>query len=103
MNGRVIPYGSAPQDYSTDVVGARLRDWLDTSDGDGRDPTQPFFAYVAAFSPHGPADASVAYHDGQRFQDLPPYRSPAVNERDVSDKPSYIQALPRLDPTRCSA
>ena len=97
VNGRLIRYGSDPQDYSTDVIGARLRDWLDPSDGDGRDPTQPFFAYVAAFSPHGPTDASPTYGDGQRFLDLPPYRSPAVNERDVSDKPSYIRALPPFD------
>ena len=29
VNGQLINYGHAPQDYSTDVIGQRLRDWLD--------------------------------------------------------------------------
>jgi arylsulfatase A-like enzyme len=98
VNGQLINYGHAPQDYSTDVIGQRLREWLDTSDGDGRNPSQPFFAYVAAFSPHAPTDASITHGDTHRFLNLPPFRSPALNERDVSDKPSYIRALPPINP-----
>ena len=97
VNGRLIKYGDTPQDYSTDVIGQRLRDWLDTSDGEGRDPSQPFFAYVAAFSPHGPTDASPTFGDDKRFPGLPPFSSPAANERDVSDKPSYIRSIPSRD------
>ena len=98
VDGRLERYGGGPKDYSTDVLGERLRDWLDPSDGVGRDPTQPFFAYFAAFSPHGPSEASPTYGDDHRFLDLPAYDSPAVNERDVSDKPTYIRGLQPLRP-----
>jgi len=98
VDGHLRTYGAGPEDYSTDVLGERLRDWLDPSDGLGRDPTEPFFAYFAAFSPHGPADASPAYDDDHRFSHLPAYRSPAANERDVSDKPTYIRDLPPMHP-----
>src|SRR5262249_44569896 len=66
-------------------------------DGEGRDPSQPFFAYVAAFSPHGPTDASPTFGDDKRFPDLRPFSSPAPNERDFSDNPSSIRSIPSRD------
>ena len=96
VNGRIVPYGHRPSDFSTDVIGQRLRDWLDPTDGDGRDPSQPFFAYVTPAAPHGQELASRRYGDDERFLDLPTYRSPAVDEADVRDKPTYIRRLPRL-------
>jgi N-acetylglucosamine-6-sulfatase len=96
VNGDLVKYENRPADFSTDVIGRRLRDWLDPSDGDGRDPSQPFFAYVAPASPHGPTLASSRYGDDERFLALPAYHSPAVDEADVRDKPTYIERLPRI-------
>jgi arylsulfatase A-like enzyme len=91
VDGQFVDYGNAPTDYSTDVLGERLRDWLDASDGDGRNPDEPFFAYLAAFSPHLPSDASRTYHDGSRFTTA---SIPTHPEADVRDKPAYIRRLP---------
>jgi len=90
VDGQLVTYGSAPADYSTDVLGERLRDWLDPTDGDGRDPNQPFFAYLAAFSPHLPSAASHTYGDDARFAHA---SMPTRGEQDVSDKPAYIRRL----------
>ena len=96
VDGQLVRYDDRPASYSTDVIGQRLRDWLDPTDGVGRDPTQPFFAYLAAFSPHLPSDASPAFRDAQRFTHAALPRSGGFNEADVSDKPTYIRQLPRL-------
>jgi arylsulfatase A-like enzyme len=96
VDGELVRYGDQPASYSTDVLGERLRDWLDPTDGVGRDPTEPFFAYLAAFSPHLPSDASPTFHDAQRFtRDRLPHPA-GFNEADVSDKPTYIRNLPRI-------
>jgi N-acetylglucosamine-6-sulfatase len=95
-NGHLRHYGHTARDFSTDMIGRHVRDWLDPSDGDGRRRSQPFFAYVAAYAAHGPAEASPRFHDDQRFLGIGPVRSPAVRERDVRDKPTYIRRLPRL-------
>ncbi len=100
VNGKIVRYGDQPQDYSPDVIGSRLRDWLDPRDGDGRDPRQPFFAMFTPFAPHGPPTPSPRFGDDQRFSSLPAYTSPAMNEADVSDKPAYIRQLPLLGPER---
>jgi N-acetylglucosamine-6-sulfatase len=100
VNGKIVRYGDQPQDYSPEVIGSRLRDWLDPRDGDGRDPRQPFFAMFTPFAPHGPPTPSPRFGDDQRFSKLPAYTSPAMNEVDVSDKPAYIRHLPQLGPDR---
>jgi N-acetylglucosamine-6-sulfatase len=103
VNGKIVRYGHDPQDYSPEVIGTRLRDWLDPRDGDGRDPKQPFFAMFTPFAPHGPPTPSARFGDDRRFSNLPAYTSPAMNEIDVSDKPAYIRRLPLLGPDRLAS
>jgi len=103
VNGRIVRYGHTPKDYSPEVIGGRLRDWLDPSDGDGRDPSQPFFAMYTPFAPHGPPTPSARYGDDRRFANMPAFTSPALNEADVSDKPTYIRNLPLLGSKRLTS
>jgi N-acetylglucosamine-6-sulfatase len=86
IDGRVRGYGHKPRQLSTDLLGRQLLRWLKR-----RDTTEPFFAMFAPYAPHAPARSSIPAGDAGRFADLPPYRSPAFDERDVSDKPSYIR------------
>jgi len=53
----------------------------------------PFFLHYSAYAPHGPtkpAPVDTGQTTTTRFS------TAAYNERDVTDKPRYIQALPRL-------
>jgi N-acetylglucosamine-6-sulfatase len=79
-------YGVDPADNSTAVVGSQLRSWLSN-----RDPSVPFFAYVAPYSPHPPGQAEP--RDVGKFRDALPFRSPALNETkaEKADMPRYIR------------
>ena len=81
-----VLHGSDPTDYSTDVAGSEAKAWLASLD-----PTQPFFLYFAPFGPHGPI--TPAPQDAGATTSTS-FATAAYNETDVSDKPTYIQALP---------
>jgi N-acetylglucosamine-6-sulfatase len=99
-NGRLVPYGTAPADYQTDVLADRavaaIRERV-------RSP-QPFYLKFSPLAPH--ASGAVAGHDGQgpdpaprhrgAFADEPLDVGPAYDEVDVSDKPASIRRLPRI-------
>jgi N-acetylglucosamine-6-sulfatase len=105
-NGVVSTY----DEYSTDEYARRAADAvrrLAPSD-------QPFFLSVAFLAPHsgaprepGDPDGLVTPMPAPRHRDLfateplPP--SPAFNEANVSDKPSFIRRRPRLSPERVAA
>ena len=57
-------------------------------------PGTPLFLYFAPFAPHTPA--VPAPEDALTFADLPDWRPPSFNERDLTGKPSYVQAQPRF-------
>jgi arylsulfatase A-like enzyme len=88
-NGSFVFHGAAETDYSTDVL---------ATDGDAfirSTPTdQPLFLYFAPHAPHAPAVPAAKYADA--FGGLRPARPPNFDEADVSDKPAWVQALPRL-------
>ncbi|HEX6015130.1 MAG TPA: sulfatase, partial [Geminicoccaceae bacterium] len=90
VNGRVEVHGDAPGDYLTDLIARRAADHIRRFSAEGR----PFFLYVAPFSPHSPYNPATRHRDMFKDADLP--RPPSFNEEDVSDKPSFIQELPRL-------
>jgi len=90
-NGRIVPYGNAPEDYLTDVIAERARAFIAESAADDR----PFFAYVATYAPHGPAPPAPR-HAGA-FAGVSAPRPPSFDEADVADKPAWLQRLPRLD------
>src|SRR5262245_11249060 len=82
-------YGATDADYSTDRFAAQADDFIRTTDA-----STPLFLAFTPSAPHEPATPPTRYLNS--FADLPPYRPPNYNEVDVSDKPAYIQALPRL-------
>jgi N-acetylglucosamine-6-sulfatase len=89
-SGTIRHFGASSSDYHTDVLSRQTRTFISTSVARG----EPFFAYVAPIAPHTPTTPAPRYlstYDGAKAP-----RLPSFNELDVSDKPSWIQALPRL-------
>jgi len=85
-NGKLVSYGSAPDDYSTDVLAKEAVRFIDAN----ADQT-PFFLYFAPRGPHNPWTA--APRDLHAFADLPVPHSPNYDEADMSDKPAWWRAL----------
>jgi arylsulfatase A-like enzyme len=96
-NGTIVPYGGAPEDYSTDVMRDEVLAFLDAH------PDEPLFVYFAPFAPHvsvanGFFPVPAPRHEGA-LASVPPWRPASYMEEDVSDKPAIIQARPAvLDP-----
>jgi N-acetylglucosamine-6-sulfatase len=95
-NGKIVPYGGAPEDYLTDVIAGKAAAHIRQFAAEGR----PFFLYVATFAPHSPYNPAPR-HKGM-FKDAKLPRPPSFNEDDVSDKPGFIQELPRLNEDQIS-
>jgi N-acetylglucosamine-6-sulfatase len=99
-NGTLVPYGTDPADYQTDVLANRavaaIRERV-------RSP-QPFYLKFSPLAPH--ASGAVAGHNGQgpdpaprhrgAFADEPLDVGPAYDEADVGDKPASIRELARI-------
>jgi arylsulfatase A-like enzyme len=97
----LVQYGSAPEDYLTDVLREKAKTFISDAVAAG----DPFFLYLAFKAPHLP-QIPAPRHEGM-FQNISPWRPPSYNEADVSDKPSWVQALPlqnssQLDQIRIS-
>ncbi|MCB0215584.1 MAG: sulfatase-like hydrolase/transferase [Chloroflexi bacterium] len=84
QNGRLVRYGSDPEDHITDVLAGLADDFLRRAAADG----EPFFVYLSPYAPHGPADPAPRHAD--LFADAQVPRSASFNEADVSDKPRDI-------------
>ncbi len=93
IQGTDTVYGSDPADYSTDVLSSYATDFIHQAPSN-----QPLFLYFAPRAPHGPATPPDRYAD--KFPDMQPFRPPAYNEDDVTDKPAYIQAIAPWSDTR---
>ncbi len=87
----IVQYGSAPEDYLTDLLREKAKAFISESVAAG----EPFFLYLSFKAPHLPPTPAPR-HEGM-FQHLPPWRPPSYNEADVSDKPSWVQALAPQD------
>jgi N-acetylglucosamine-6-sulfatase len=87
----IIPYGSAPEDYSTDVLAAKAEEFVRDTHG------QPYLLLVAFHAPHDePLSAPIpAPRHAGTYADLAPLRPPSWDEADVSDKPAWIRRRPR--------
>jgi N-acetylglucosamine-6-sulfatase len=111
-NGLLYTYGldRNPIYYSTDYYAERALSVIRRM-GDTR---TPFFLSLAFLAPHsgGPADAddppglatpspAPRHIDGFANEPLP--SDPSYNESDLSDKPTFIQALPPINHTRAAA
>jgi N-acetylglucosamine-6-sulfatase len=73
--------------YSTDFLAEQAVSFLQAA-------PRPFFLYFTPFGPHAPAVPAERHE--QAFSDLAAWRPPSYNERDVSDKPPWVQARSRL-------
>jgi N-acetylglucosamine-6-sulfatase len=85
--GSLTSYGSAPSDYSTDVLRRHAIGFLRSTPAD-----RPLFLYFAPFAPHAPA--TPAPRDVSSPTPLHPFSRPDFNEADVADKPWWIRSLP---------
>jgi arylsulfatase A-like enzyme len=74
----------------TDVLADRARHFVQRTAATG----QPFFMYLAPYAPHQPATPAPRHLEA--FPDVTAPRPPSFNEADVSDKPAWVQNLPRL-------
>jgi N-acetylglucosamine-6-sulfatase len=94
--GSVTSYGSAPSDYSTDVLRRFAVEFLRSTPAD-----RPLFLYFAPYAPHGPP--TPAPRDVGRPTPLAPFIRPDLNEGDRTDKPSWIRSLSPVTRSRVDA
>ena len=80
-------YGHRPRDYSTDVIATRTVRALDHVPRG-----QPLFAWVTPYAMHKPWTIAPRHRQAKGC-DLPRWKPPGYMERDVTDKPAYIQAM----------
>lgn len=90
INGEIHRFGSEEHHYHTDVLKRRAGRFIAASVA----AESPFFAFVAAKAAHAPFTPAPRHLD--RFNGLQVPPSPSLNEKDVSDKPPWIQALTPL-------
>jgi arylsulfatase A-like enzyme len=91
LNVDGVPVGSdeTQGEYSTDFLARYAVSFIRSTD-------RPFFLYFAPYAPHEPPVPADRHADA--FATLPPWRPPAYEERDASDKPGYIRYLGRFGP-----
>ena len=75
--------------YSTSYMGSQAVKFL--SEGESRD-ARPWFLVLGTTAPHAPYTPQDKYAD---VKVGPWYGNPAVEEKDKSDKPSYVRRKPR--------
>jgi len=86
-------YGSAPSDYSTTVLTGFAHDFITGTPAD-----QPLFMELAYRAPHRPSTPAPRYLHDPRCAGVSTLHEPGFDEADVSDKPLYIQRIPRFSP-----
>jgi len=85
-NGQLVSYGRDAKDYLTDVLAAKTVDFISRNGSKGK---PPFFIYLAPTAPHRPA-APAPRHE-KEFPNATAPRTASFNERDVSNKPDWVQ------------
>lgn len=76
-------HGTAPEDYSTDVLRDRAVEFIEQSE-----PGRPLFVYFAPFGPHKPY-TPASRHVGAWEGRLPPFEPPAA-VYDIRDNPAWL-------------
>ena len=93
VDGRLVAFGKAVDDFATDVLAREAQRFLEESAVEHR----PFFLYLAPVAPHIPATPAPR-HWGL-FGGVLADRGGSFDEADVRDKPTSVQRLDRLSPT----
>lgn len=88
-NGSTVTYGSAPQDYLTDVLDRRTQSYLDS-----RDPGQSFYLQINPTVPHLPAVVAPRHLGSHAGAKVPRVKS--YNAIDNQDAPGWLKRLPKL-------
>jgi len=96
-NGKLVEYGESPEDYGTDVYGAKATQFIQ----DSVTKDQPFFAYIAPYAPHKPSIPAPRHVGMYGTLALP--RPPSFNESDLRDKLKTFLWKPRLTDEQISA
>jgi N-acetylglucosamine-6-sulfatase len=91
VDGALVHYGHAADDYLTDVLSGYGVAFLDHAAKAG----DPFFLYLAPYAPHSPT-VPAPRHEGM-FRGATAPRTPAFNEADVTDKPEWIRTAAPLN------
>jgi N-acetylglucosamine-6-sulfatase len=105
VNGHVVHYGRAPKDNLTTVLNRDAVRMVDKYAG----KRKPFYLQLDErsphvthqFDPHGSCGHAAIPEpkDERRFKDPLP-KAPSFNEKDMSDKPSFLRSAPLLDQER---
>ena len=92
-NGTPVEYPKTKANFSADVVTQKAVDFINDT------RNQPFFLFVGYYNPHSPYISAPRHQDTFRDpSEWIPYRPPDFNEKNVNDKPKYVQALETLSP-----
>lgn len=84
-------HGSSAKDYSTDVIAAKALDELRKTPR-----KRSVFGWIAVFGAHSPTTPAPRHSFDSRCNGIPDWAPPNFNEKDVSDKPAYVQQTPLL-------
>ncbi len=89
IQGTLHHYGTAPSEYSTDVLAKDAASFIRSTDG-------PLFVYFSTSAPHAPA--VPAPQDVGAYRNLKPWRPASYNEQDLSREPAWVRSLRPLGP-----
>lgn len=84
-NGKLVKYGNAPKDYTTDVFTEKAVGFIEHS----VEANDPFFLYVSTYTPHKPS--TPAPRHANLFPDLTLPDKPSINEPDINDKSRFFR------------
>lgn len=84
-NGETRQYGSAPSDYSTDLLKLRVVDFIRAN------RSEPFFVVYAPYAPHWPSTAAPR-HQGITVA-LDPWVRPNYLYPDLTGKPTWVSGV----------
>ena len=95
-NGHIVSY-EADQYHIDDVLSEKASDYITRTSG--ADPPfftadRPFLMWIGTKAPHQPA--TPATRDKKTYPDVSLPHPPSFDEKDVSDKPTWVSENPRL-------
>lgn len=93
-NGAKKHFAKDASNYMTDVLSRETQSFIDASIV----ARKPFLAYVAPRPPHEPAIPAPRHTDAFDGEKAP--RLPSFDEKDMGDKPPWMQSLPSLGRTQ---